>query len=467
MKKIIIVALSVVTLFSCAVDEELNIDKKHPIQVPASGLFTNGTRNFFDLLNSASVNRNVFRLYAQYWSQTTYPDESQYNQTTRKLPDNTFRVVYRNVLKDLEEAKTVFKNEKDKDLATKTAIIEVMEVYAYSFLVDMFGNVPYSQALTAEKFPKYDDAKTIYLDLFKRLNKAISDIDASKTISMGDPVYNGKASLWKKAANSLKLRMAMRLADVDVATSKKYAEEAIKDLISNNAENFGIIYYGSAPNTNPLWVQFVQSGRDDFVSSNTMIDMMNDLQDPRRALFFNTVGGKYIGGIYGNANASNNFSAISERLKNPSLKGCGVSYAEVEFLLAEAAQRGYSVTGTAAEHYEKGIEASILQWGGTATDVKIYLKVPKIQYDVANWKKILATQKWIALFNNGFEGWTTYRFFDYPTLNKVSLDGDELSVPTRFLYPENESGFNGENKKKAATAIGGDKKDTKIFWDKN
>lgn len=464
MKKILIAILSIVTFISCSIDEELNNDLKHPGNVIPAALFTNGTRNFFDYLNSASVNRNVFRLYSQYWAQTTYPDESQYNQIGRKLPDNAFRVLYRDALKDLEVSKQEFQKLGGKDSATKVAIIEVTQVYIYSMLVDMFGNVPYSESLKGIKFPKYDDAKTIYLDLFKRLNKAIKDIDASKVVDMGDPVYFGKAELWKKAANSLKLRMAMRFVSVDNNLAKEYAKEASSELISSNEESFGITYYGTAPNTNPLWVALVQSGRDDFVASNTMVDIMNDFQDPRLAYYFEKRNGKYIGGIYGKANSSNNYSAISEKLKDPKLKGCGISYAEVQFLLAEAAQRGY-ISGSAQDFYNKGVEASILQWGGTAAIGKTYLKNPKVAYDSTNWEEKLATQKWIALYENGFEGWCNYRLFDYPTLNEVS---DTEGVPTRFLYPENENGFNGKNKADAIQAMGiqGNGKYHKIFWDK-
>lgn len=464
MKKIIISALTIVTLLSCSIDSELNIDQKNPTKVSASGLFTNGTRTFFDYINSASVNRNVFRLYAQYWSQTTYPDESQFNQTNRKIPDNTFSILYRGALKDLKEAKKTFIENNAKNLETKKAIVDVVEVYAYTVLVDMFGNVPYSEALTDNKFPKYDDAKTIYEDLLKRLSVAITNMKAT-SVDMGDPIYGGDVSLWKKAANSLKLRMAMRLVDVDAALSKKYAEEAAKDVIGNNAENFGITYYGAAPNTNPLWVSLVQSGRDDFVGADTMIDLMNPIKDPRLPLFFNTVEGVYKGGIYGSANASNNYSALSDNLKNPSLKGSGISYAEVKFLLAEAVARGYNVSGTAQEHYNAAIIASITEWGGTELSANVYLKQAGVSYDDANWKKSIALQKWIALFNNGFEGWTTYRLFDYPELKSVG--SDKVKVPTRFVYPENESGFNGTNKKEAVTAMGGDKRDVKIFWDKN
>lgn len=468
MKKLFISILTILLISSCSVDEGLNIDKKSPTTVPAEGLFTNGTRNFFDHMNSCNVNNNVLRLYAQYWSQTTYPDESQYNQVTRNIPDNTFRNLYRNSLQDLEEAKRVLESETNPDnLTAKLAVIEMLQVYIYSVLVDYFGNIPYSESLNPDiTFPKYDDAQTIYMDLFTRLNSAINGLSGTAFSADADPVYGGDASMWKKAANSLKLRMALRLADVDMATARTHATAAASNLISSNAENFSIAYLTAAPNTNPVWVSLVQSGRNDFVGSDTMIDLMKPLNDPRLSSFFTTIGGEYIGGIYGSANSPTSFSQLSDIMKQPDLPGTLISYSEVEFLLAEAAARGISVGGTAEEHYNNGIEASIMEWGGSAADASAYLANPDVAYSTAagDWKQKIATQKWIAMFNNGMEGWTTYRILDYPMLKVLAADN---KVPTRFIYPIDEATLNGDNVNAAASAIGGDTKNTKIFWDVN
>ena len=144
MKKLIVSIFTALMVFSCTVDESLNIDQKSPVNVPADGVFTNGTRNAFDLMNSCNVNRNVLRLYAQYWSQTTYPDESQYNQITRNNAGNIYTTLYRNSLQDLNDAKNILLNDpKAENLSGKLAVIEVMQVYIYSVLVDTFGDIPY------------------------------------------------------------------------------------------------------------------------------------------------------------------------------------------------------------------------------------------------------------------------------------------------------------------------------------
>lgn len=478
MKKYIISAISLfLILTSCEVDEGLNVDTKSPTTVPASGLFTNGTRNMFDLMNSTSVNDNVFRLYAQYFAQTTYPDESQYNQVTRNIGGSIWNIMYRDVLQDLKGAKELAAKEAEGDqvalqhLPAKLAQIDFIQVYAYSVLVDTFGNVPYSEALdTNNPTPVYDDAATIYTDLLTRLDNVISDINTGNGFeATQDPIYQGDMSKWLKAAVSLKLRLAMRLADSNPTLSKQKAEEAASaSLILTNADNFGIKYLGAAPNTNPLWVDLVQSGRTDYIAANTLVDAMNPLNDPRLGSYFEQLGGVYVGGTYGSANSPTGGSAISDLMKTPDLPGNIITASEVNFLLAEAAARGYTVSNTIEDYYNAGITQSILEWQGSTTDATTYLAQPSVAYSTAtgDWKQKIATQKWIAMYNNGFEGWTTWRILDAPTLNAPT--GMSLSdIPTRFTYPVVQAQLNNENNAAAGAAIGGNFKTTKLFWDLN
>ena len=171
-----------VVLTSCGVDESLNIDQKNPSEVPAGGLFTNALKNLGDQMNSCSVNENVFRLYAQYWAQTTYPDESQYNQVTRNIGGSLWTNMYRDVLKDLQGAKELVSNGEAPSQA-QLAIIKFMEVYAYSILVDTFGDVPFTEALDPlNPSPKYDDDATIYTALASHLDEAITGLSSGARI---------------------------------------------------------------------------------------------------------------------------------------------------------------------------------------------------------------------------------------------------------------------------------------------
>lgn len=457
--------------------EEINIDKKNPSEVPGEPLFTNGARDMFDLLLGTNVNSNVFRLYSQYWAQTTYPDESQYNQVTRNIPDNMWRTLYRNTLKDITGAREIISLQETVTPSeeaiknNKLAVITIVETFAYATLVDIFGNVPFTDALdVSNPSPSYDDAATIYSTIMGNLNTAISAIDQAEVgFANQDPIYDGDMAMWFKMANSLKLRMAMRLADVNAATAQTMAEQAAANVISANSENFSIAYTNSSPNTHPLWVDLVQSGRNDFVPSNVLVDVMNGVNDPRRPVYFTLFEGAYSGGIYGSANAASGFSQIGDFFKEPDLAGTLLSYSEVEFLLAEAAARGYSVGGTVESHYEAGIKASMDEFGVATVDADAYLLEADVAYATAagDWKQKIGTQKWLAMYNIPFEGWTTWRLLDFTGIFQAPEGLTLGDIPVRFIYPIEEATLNGAQYDAAASAIGGDLKSTKLFWDVN
>ena len=204
------------TITSCKKLEEFNIDNKSATAVPSSTLFANALRNLVDQETTPSVNKNVFRAFAQYWTETTYPDESNYDIITRQIPDYEFRTIYRDVLANFAEAEKIIVGETSIESSpleknNKTAVCEILSVFAYQREVDIFGNVPYSQALDIENInPAYDDDQAIYAALFTRLDAAIALIDVSASgFEEGDLVYNGDMSLWKKFAYGLKLKLAI------------------------------------------------------------------------------------------------------------------------------------------------------------------------------------------------------------------------------------------------------------------
>jgi hypothetical protein len=476
MKKILIIAL--VGLFVSCTDqfEELNTDKKNPASVTGESLFNNGTERFYQILNNSSVNTNVFRLYSQYWSQCQYPEESQYNMVTRNIPDNWFARIYRDGLNDLNEAKRIISAkatnaETAPVQANKLAIIEITEVQMWATLVDLFGNVPYTEALDVENpNPKYDDAKTIYMDIISRLDAAIAKLDGSKASfsSNNDLVNQGDTGAWVKAANSLKLRLAVRISDVDAAKAKTMATAAIAGgVFSAVNEDLSMEYTSNAPYTNPVYEDLVLSGRFDYVASNTLVDAMNTLEDPRRQFYFrqNLGAGVYKGGVYG---TNNNYAAntqLGDIMHTATTPGAAITCAEVEFLKAEAVERGL-ITGDAEEFYNNGVTASIMEWGGTSAMATAYLANPAVAYTTAegNWKQKIGTQKWLALFNNGLEGWNSWKLLDFSGFN--APDGMTLGdIPTRLIYPVNEATLNGTSLNAAIAAIGGNSKTGKVFWD--
>lgn len=477
MKNIVAILLTLLVFASCTKLEELNVNIKDPTSVPGESLFTGAQLRLATIMVTPNVNRNIFRMFVQQWTETTYIDEANYDIVTRPIPGNFWDILYRDVLMNLKESAKVLAEtgnlpgDAPAVLTNKLAIVEVLTVYSYAVLVETFGDVPYTQALNADVLlPAYDDGLTIYKDLIDRLTAAIGTMDQSEgSFGGADNMAYGDVATWFKFANSLKLRMGLVLADVDPALAGTVVSEAVAaGVIASNADNALMAFMSTQPNNNPVNENLVLSGRNDFVGANTLIDVMNDLTDPRLPLYFTTVGEPpaYIGGLYGESNDYSQFSHVAEPLLDATYPADFFDYAETEFLLAEAVERGF-LAGSAEEHYNNAIKASIEFYGGTSAEADAYLAQENVAYSTAtgDWKQKIGMQKWIALYNRGFESWTAWRILDWPAL--VPPPDAESVVPLRLTYPVAEQTLNGANRAAAAVAIGGDDVGTKLFFDLN
>jgi hypothetical protein len=475
MKKIYLLMLFVASFsVSCNKDfGDINVDTKKPSKVPPGALFSFATKSLTDDMHNTNVNVNIFRMLAQQWTETTYIDEANYDLATRDIPQNFWNNIYLNTIKSLNEAQRLIPLQAlvGKDVqANQDACAEILNVYAFSVLVNTFGNIPYKEALDPENvYPKYDDAATIYTDLLKRLDAAIAKI---KTTEHGfddnDLLYGGDMEGWKTFGYTLKLKLGMMLADSNPTIAKSIVEAAAPKALTDNEHNVAFHYLTAPPNTNQVWVDLVQSGRKDFVAANTLVDAMIALNDPRIPHYFTEdASGKYSGGIYAASNNYSTFSKPSHTVTAADFEALYIDAAEVHFLLAEAVERGMNVGGTAKSHYEAGVKASIEYWGGSSAEVTAYLAQPKVAYATAKgtYKEKIGTQKWLALYNRGFDAWTEWRRFDFPVLTPPK-DMTQNDIPKRLTYPVQEQNLNTANYNAAATAVGGDKVNTKLFWDK-
>ncbi|GEM53458.1 SusD/RagB family nutrient-binding outer membrane lipoprotein [Empedobacter brevis] len=477
MKKILLGLVTVFALNSCTDEEydKLNHDPINPEAVPASYLVTGATTSYFYRMISTNVNENIFRLVAQYWNETQYTQETNYDLEGRNISDGLWNEISMNVLYDLNEAKKMVDNDNTLLQAEKDnqkAIIDLMEVQAWQMLVDTFGNIPYTEAFqgAANVNPKYDDARTIYDDLIKRAIASTNKLDVNAGgFGSNDIIYQGDVNKWKKFGASLQLKLGIQLADVDAALASSTIMNAVNTgVFTSQTDNFTLVYTGSEPYTNPLWIDLIKSDRNDFVGANTIIDYMNDLDDPRRAKFFkqNLGAGIYSGGTYGLATPFDSYSHISATLESMSYPGTLLDYTEVQFMLAEAAARGIAVGGTAESFYNAAIRASFEFWGNTTAEADSYLAQSNVGYATApgTWKEKIGKQYWIAMYNKGFEGWNVWRRLDAPKLNVPQET--KTPVPFRYTYPVRERNLNKVNYDQAASAIGGDALTTKLFWDK-
>lgn len=484
MKKILIFIAFIAISSSCTSDiTGLNEETKRPASTEPQFLFTYGQKVIVDQMTSTSVNLNVFRLFAQQWTETQYPDESQYNITTRTIPDNHWRTFYRDALANLKQSKAIYMSqnpatpEERAVLDNKIAIIDIMMAYSYAILVDTFSNVPYTQALDIEAYPLpgYDDAQTIYKDVMATLTAASDKLTDTASFDDADLMYHGDAMKWKKFANSLRLRLAMNMADVDMGYATSQATAAVASgVMMSNADSATLQYLPTQPNTNPLYLDLVASGRTDFVPADTFVNKLNALADPRRPIFFTGFPEGtdiYKGGVYGQLNNYANSSHPGEILSDPTLRGTLMDYTQVEFLLAEANARGIAIGGgDAASHYTAAITASMEDWGVASEDITAYLAQPSVAYATATgtWQQKIGEQSWIALYNVGFEAWTNYRRLDFPVLAApAGAYNNLLEVPIRYSYPALEATLNGSNFDAAVSAIGGNTLLTPVFWDKN
>lgn len=487
MKKLIYALGILILTISCNEDSltNLNKDEKNPSVVPAYTLFTNAIKTTADQVTNTNVNRNIFRLVNQQWTETTYLDESNYEWTTRKISDNHWNAIYAGPLADLNQAKIYLTNDvilaNDPDFATKTIVkknqlilIDILTVYNFQILVDTFGDVPYTEALqgSADYLPTYTPAKEIYLDLIKRLSNDVANIDVNNAaFGTADVIYSDNLNQWVKFANSIKLKLGVNLKSAGDAIADATITSAITGgLIDSNADNAKVAYMLDLPNTNPLYVDMVFSGRHDFVPAQPFVDALNTLADPRRTAYFAKNKTPYVGGVVGTKNSYGSFTHVSDKIQAPEFSATLLDYAEVQFLLAETAERGIATAGSADTHYTTAITASMEDWGVIPADIATYLAKPSVAYATAvgTWQEKIGTQAWYAMFNRGFEGWTFTRRLNFPVLNApaTAAPAAKGQVPVRMTYPIREQTLNPTNYKAAATAVGGDFLYTPLFWDK-
>jgi len=387
-------------------------------------------------------------------------------------------------LRDLKEVKLLIVDLTRSDsynrmIANRLAIIDIMEVLLYHNLVDIFGNVPYTEALGGfdNKTPVYDDQTAIYSDLQVRLSADIATLAAGAADgSWGseDLVYGGDVAMWKKFAATLKARLGMRLADVNPSTAQSELTAAINAGMLEAGESMQLPWIGITPHTNTIYAMFA-GGRVDYGPANTIVDRMVALDDARLPALFTQVDTSTEAGViklaykgipYGLVTVPfSSISHFSDAMLEPDFPATFACNAEVEFILAEAAARGMnlgSIGGTAQEHYETGILESHAHWGVTMDPA--YLTHADVAWDDARDKELIGTQKWLSHYNRGMEGWCIWRSFDWPVLNPPP-DMTYEDIPFRLPYPYNEPNLNGDNYEAASNAIGGDSVRTLLFWD--
>lgn len=375
----------------------------------------------------------------------------------------------------------------------------VCQSWIYSMLTDTYGDVPYFQSNQAKDSgilePRFDKQKDIYMDIFSKLEQANTILKSAGNINAAsDPVYYGNVANWRKFGNSLYLRLLMRIsgkAEVTDTCKKKIAQivssASTYPIISGNAETAVLRWTGIAPYTSPLIAVREQDFRSPAIAS-FFIDNLSRWNDPR--IDIPTYGVKSINrwgiapasgvfaGVPSGYSASENpvkkayfYSTSSERtLQNDSMTGILMNYAEVQFILAEAAAKGW-ITGSAAAYYNAGVDASIKYWVPNWTgDVVKYLSDADIDWNesgtLEDKMEQIHLQKYYALFMVDLEQWFEYRRTGHPVLPKGAGLKNGGVMPARSIYPVYVQSTNPTNYKLAVQSQGEDKISTQVWWQK-
>ena len=399
------------------------------------------------------------------------------------------------------------------------ALAQILKISAWHKATDMFGPIPYKEAGKGLITVPYDSQEEVYKSMFKELSDAIevltkyADNGNSKLLPNADAVYAGDVHKWVVYANSLMLRLAMRVYYADAALSKKYALQAVNHsygVMKTKDDEAKMERGASLEFKNNLDVLINQYNECRMGSS--MLAYLGGYQDPRLPKYFNTstvsqavtVGtyGKYSGVPTGHDVSSNDAFRDSSR---PAITSTTPTYwmraSEVYFLLAEAALHGFAVGGTAESLYEKGIEMSFEENGIASSEVADYMSsglkpsaysfhltnpgvnvdVPAVTEATTAWsgtdeeklEKIMI-QKWIALYPNGQEAWTEYRRTGYPKLHSAISNYSNGEVDSevgirRMRFPTNKSTSAEDiaNLESARKLLRGglDKAGTRLWWD--
>jgi hypothetical protein len=460
-------------LTACSDDlEDINKNPNEAIVAQPDYLLANALKSNADVILGSDASMETTTLYVQHWAKIQYTDPDKYTASLTNI-QNVWTNLYSQGITDFE---TIIQLGEQSGNTNYQAVGLILKSWTFQLLTDLYGDIPYSQAGKIDQFltPKYDPQKEVYTGLLADLKRAAGLIDISANPIAGDLVYGGNLNKWKKFANSLRLRIALRIADKDPATAKAVIAELAADpsqLIASNEEIAQLVYL-SSPNQNP--VSKDRETRDDYRVSKAVVDKLLELKDPRLSVFANktvdTTPLGYVGvtnGLPADSAAKLGFtrtSKLGDYFTAPASPAVFLSYSEVLFNLAESVQRGF-ITGDAAVLYQKAITASMQQFKIGNADIALYLTQPSVAYDAANYKKSIGEQKWIALFGQGPEAFTEWRRLDYPKLKPAYAGVLSGKFPSRLTYPTGEQALNLSNYKAAVSSQGADNLTTKLWFD--
>lgn len=467
-------------------------------------LLTNALESMTDRVHETFLGEEMGNCWAQHEAKVQYTDEDRYIYRN-SVVNNTWSSFYAANGMDVT---TLYNLAVEKQHENYQGVALVLKSYISSVLTDLFGPVPYTQAWLGSEntLPEYDSQETIYRDIIAKLDEANTLLDVNGSEINGDILYGNDILKWKKFANSLRMRLLLRMSGQDAAFAtteftKMVADPATYPIFENNADNASLQYLGSAPNNNPMNEN--RKTRDDHRVSKTLTDLMwttatyvdwriclyaelddnNDYEGMPNGLTSSQAASYNGNGIKYTSKVGTYFTGVhDDGLTAP---GMLMSYAELQFILAEAKFNNYFSGGnTAEEYYYAGIYGSYAQYGNylvSAVDAAIglpsadwttdslaadFIANDDYAWDAANGMQLIATQRWVATFDQGLQSWFEWRRTGFPILTPAAAGANNGLIPVRVPYPTDEAARNPSSLAAGIALLGGaDDLNTRVWWD--
>ena len=500
MKKLFITILALsFAIVSCEFDkgfEEMNINPAKANQIDVGNKFawtalqTSGGR-YENWRNSLIYNSTLiqhFSTTAGYWSGDKY---YRVNSYATSLWDRN----YPSCVKGIEDIIDQLNSE--GNTGTEMGMARILRVFIYHRLTDTHGDIPYSEAgkgyIDGTLKPKYDAQQDIYMDMLSELEGAVGQISGDSSMGNSDVIFGGNATKWKAWGNSMMLRLAMRMTKADAASAQAWAVKAISAGTMTSNDHIAMIAHTDGPEG------INKNGHGEVFQVDSQARMSKTMEnhltgDPRLDVLFEP--GSASGGVQaGMPNGSTGsdytdlngntvpgiptrhaYSAVASALQGRDVPMVFQTYAEVEFLKAEAAIRGWT-SGSAETHYNNGVTAAMKMLKQiypattaiTDAEISTFLAGPgKLAASFpANWEMVM-NEYWKATLLNEYEAYANWRRTGYPTLTPTKHPNSETNgqIMRRMIYPGGEASTNAENYAAAVARQGADDWMTRMWWDK-
>jgi hypothetical protein len=517
MKKLLPLLLLVGSLAGCTKHfDSINTNPNSPqqvenVQLLLPAIIKNGVRNY---AYAAQFQASVCGDYYTDQYTSTFSDAWTASQTENSFLWNLF-----DQLKDVENYRLL---SHEKGLKNNEGVGLVLRCWMFQVMTDVFGDMPYTQAVqgktTSNFAPVYDSQETIYYALIDSLKQANSLLAAGSDPINSDILMGGSALRWREFANGLRLRLLMRMSNVANAKinagteiNTMAADAGTYPLFASNADQAALQFTEELNNEFPA---YHNPPIGDYHLSTTFEAELKAINDPRIAFFAMPTPASYgsatpmyagvpncIGTVESSYNGGSNYQSQESPILMPYLgyplyasktaaQGLMLGYAEVQFILAEAKERGMITAGPTADvYYMNGINdqfaydesrLDVLNKSIPSTDHHFakssdivpppsYFTQPGVAYTGTTDQKLamIRIQKWFSLFYTGFEGWSEWRRTGIPKETKIGPNSAIPEWPRRARYPLSEQTINTTNYNNAVKAMGGsDDLVTHVWWNK-